>query len=301
MFSRSDGTLALYRWIPWISAKEPFARPNAGDPFVTASSPQVDVELLTDKAMVLAAPAARVDSFAAGRGSAWAFTVYDVRDVALVLAPDFHVARGEAAGIPIRAYTRPGGPSGKELVAMAARAMTKEAALLDVAFPAAVLTVVATEGGVNLESTGQIWVPRSLDSRNREYAVYHGVGQQWFYGLVGNDQRNDPFADEAPADLLARTVLDTFRASNCARAALDRTIAGYSRSCYPEVVRVQGGALLDEIRSRIGSRRFWTALGAYLEANRFGLGSTRMLLEALRSATDVNLLPLLRARFPSLY
>ena len=42
-------------------------------------------------------------------------------------------------------------------------------------------------------------------------------------------------------------------------------------------------------------------MAAYLEANRFGLGGTRMLLETLRDATDVNLLPLLRARFPSLY
>lgn len=301
MFSRAGGTLALYRWIPWVSEAKPFDRPNIGDPFVTPTSPRVEIEILTDELMVLAAPAADVDEFAAGLGSAWSFTVQDVRDVSVVLAPDFLVTRGRVDGIPIRAYTRPGGLSGPQLLDVASAAVELESRQLGLDYPWTTLAVVETEAGPALESPGLVWIPDDFTPLNRTYAVYHTIAQQWFYGLVGSDQRAEPFAEEAPADLLARTALGTLRPSRCARDSLDGSIGAYSRTCYYEVVFVQGGLLLDELRQRIGTGRFWAAMRGYLEDNRLGIGGTRQLLDALRNATKSNLLPVLRSRFPNLY
>ena len=301
MFTRHGGTLALFRWIPWISRALPFDHPNNGEPFLTVSSPRVDVEILTDVPMILAGPAADVDEFAAGAGGFYAFGVTNIRDVSIVLAPDFRVAKGKAGDVPIRAFTKPGGLSASELVRQAKAALTEQARLLGVDYPWTTLTVVETPGGVGIEAPGIIWVPDRLDLRNRTYALTQSVAHQWFEALVGNDQRNEPFADEAPADLLARTTLGTLRATRCPRAALDRTIASYTRTCYYEVVLVQGGRLLDDVRRRMGTKAFWKAMGAYLEANRDGLGGTRQLLEALQAGTSADLTPLLRPRFPSLY
>jgi hypothetical protein len=301
MFTRAGGTLALYRWIPWISKAVPFNRPNQGEPFVTTTSPKVEVELLTDRPMVLAGPAATIDQFAAGQGSAWSFTVENVRDVSLVLASDFNVTRGDANGIPIRAFTRPGGLSGDQLVAEAADAVTTDAGLLGTAYPGKVLAVVETRGGYGLESPGLVWIPVSANSLNRTYLVYKTAANQWFYGLVGSDQQAEPFADEGPADLLARTALGSLRSSHCGRDVLDRSITYYSLGCYYEVIQVQGGSVLDAVRKQVGSKSFWKALGTYLQTNRDGLSGTRQLLEAIRAGSDVNLLPTLKARFPSLY
>jgi hypothetical protein len=301
MFSRSGGTLALYRWIPWVSRATPFARPNPGQPFVLAASPRVDVELLTDAPMMLAAPTADLDEYAAGSGNAWSFSVENVRDVAILLAPELRVARGEVDGIPVRAFSRPGGPSATKLLDVAIGAIRAEVDQLGMAFPATSMTVVDTPGGVGLESAGMVWVPRKLDTRNRTYAVYAGVAHQWFYGLVGSDQRAEPFADEGPSDLLARTVLHTLRASRCGQAALDKALPKYPNSCYYEVVLVQGGRVLDDLRRRMGTDAFWAAMRAYVTEYRGGIGGTKQLLEALRAGTDVNLLPVLRSRFPSLY
>jgi hypothetical protein len=301
MFTRHRGTLALFRWIPWISRAMPFAHPNNGEPFLTVSSPQVDVEILTDAPMVLAGPAVDVDEFAAGAGGFYAFGMTNVRDVSIVLAPAFHIAKGKAGAVPIRAFTKPGGLSASQLLQQAASALTKQARLLGVEYPWKTLTVVETPGGVGIEAPGIIWVPDRLDLRNRTYSLSQGVAHQWFEALVGNDQRNEPFADEAPADLLARTTLGTFRTTRCPRVALDRTIAAYSKTCYYEVVLVQGGRLLDDVRRRMGSKAFWKAMGTYLEANRYGLGGTRQLLEALQAGAASDLTPLLRPRFPSLY
>jgi hypothetical protein len=39
----------------------------------------------------------------------------------------------------------------------------------------------------------------------------------------------------------------------------------------------------------------------YVQANRYRLAGSRQLLEALRVASPVDIMPILRARFPSLY
>ena len=301
LFSRAGGTLALYRWIPWVSRAVPFDRPNHGDPFVTPSSPRVRVFVTTDVQMDLASPATATLPELRPDGMAWTFEVADVRDVAIVLAPDFEVTSGDAGGIPVRAYTRPGGLDGDRLVAQASRALEREAERLGVAYPWPSFTVVETAGGYGMESPGLIWIPRGTASGNLPYLVHHETAHQWFYGLVGNDQQAEPFADEAAADLLARTVLDSLRGSRCGRAPLDRSILRYSRGCYFEIVYIQGGNVLDDLREAMGTDRFWIALRDYVEANRFGLGGTRQLLEALRAASPVDLTPTLRARFPDLY
>ena len=301
LFSRSGGTLALYRWIPWVSRAAPFTRPNVGDPFVTPTSPQVDVELLTDERMIAAGPTTNMVEVPAGIGSAWSFTVRDMRDVAVVLAPDFSVVRGEVGGVPVKAYSRNGRIAAERLLDLAIRAIREEATQLDVPFPWPSLSIVETQGGEGMESPGLIWIPENVDTLNRTYLVHHEVAHQWFYGLVGNDQQAEPFADEGMADLLARTVLGTLRSSRCGREALDGSIRAYSNGCYYEVIYVQGGLLLDDLRQLMGDKLFWATIKDYLETHRLGLSGTRQLLDTLQDASPVNLLPTIRARFPTLY
>ncbi len=301
MFTRAGGTLALHRWIPWVSRAVPFNRPNDGEPFVTSTSPRVEVEIVTDQPMVLAGPAADIAELTAGRGQAWAFTVENVRDVSVVLAPDFGVTEGEAKGVPIRVYSKYGAFNRASLLGVAEAAVRADVDQLGVDYPWPVLTVVETEGGDSLETPGLIWIPKNLDSLNRTYAVHHETAHQWFYGLVGNDQRNEPFADEGMADLLARIAMGAIRASRCPTTRLDRPIGAYSAACYYETIQVQGGLVLDQIRGQMGANAFWAAVRAYLEEYRYGIGGTEELLDALREASDVDLRPILRARFPSLY
>jgi hypothetical protein len=301
MFTNAGGTVVLYRWIPWVSRAIPFNRPNDGQPFVTPSSPEVDVEIVTDLPMILAGPAADVVRAGVGNGGAWAFSMHNVRDVAVVLAPDFKVFEGKSSGVTIRVYAPASSPNGDRLLSLARQAVSGQTTLLGRDFPRPFLAVVETEGGEAVEAPGLIMVPRTKDSLNRTYLVHQKVAHAWFYDLVGNDQRSDPFADEAPADFLARTVLHSFRDSRCSSSPLDRGIGAYSANCYYEIVEVQGGLLLEDVRQRIGNAVFWDALRSYVSAHSRGFGSTFELLEAFRAAADVNLLPLFRSRFPSTY
>jgi len=301
LFTYAGGTIAMHRWIPWVSRAIPFGHANEGLPFVTASSPKVEVEVVTDMPMVLAAPAAKIHKLTAGAGQAWSFTLENVRDVSVVLAPDFGVTEGKVKGVPIRVYSRYGSLSRAGLLRLAKAAVRRDAQVLRVDYPWPVLTVVETEGGDGLESPGLVWIPKGLDSLNRSYLVHHVVAHQWFYGLVGYNQRTEPFAGEAIADLLARTATRTLRSSSCPTARLDLGIGGYSTACYYEGLKLEGALVLDRVRQQMGSNRFWAAVRGYLEKYRYGIAGTKEILEALRGGSDANIGGILRTRFPGLY
>lgn len=299
LFTRYNGTLAMYRWIPWVSLGRPFDRPNHGDPFYTPSSPLVTINLTLDKAMVVAAPGASLPTAAS---KTWSFQVQNVRDVNIVMAPDFTVTTSSVDGITVRAYSKPGaGYSGTTLADRAKTALSKIADRLDVPYPWPSFTVVETAGGYGMESPSMVWIPSNTASSNLTYLMTHEVAHQWFYGMVGSDQQREPFADEAGADFVTRTVLGSLRGSRCAKDDLDRRITGYTSSCYYETIYIQGANKLNSLRTTMGSTAFWNALESYLESNKFQLGSTKELLETLRLASPVDLRPTLHARFPTLY
>jgi hypothetical protein len=131
--------------------------------------------------------------------------------------------------------------------------------------------------------------------------VVHEVAHQWFYAVVGSDQVAEPFADEAITEFLTLTLTGGFGPSACARSRLDLSVYAYPAGCYEEVIYVQGSNFLEALRRDIGDEAFWTALSAYYDEARFGLSTTRALLEAFREEAGDRVLPRYRARFPSLY
>jgi hypothetical protein len=293
MFTRSNGVIDAYRWLPWVSRPHPFARPNHGDPFVTPVSPRVRVRITTDRALVLATTGVRtgVD------GLTQSFEALNVRDFMLAAAPDYRVGTATAGETTIQAFTRPGGLPASTLLSEARKALLAYSERLG-PYPYSVFNVAQTAGGYAVEAPGLIWIPTS--DANLSYVVHHETAHQWFYGIVGSDQATEPFADEGPADFVARFVLNSRRASRCATAPLDRSIYQYSATCFYEIVYIQGGALLDDARKRMGETAFWDALRDYVAANRFGMAGTRVLLDALQARSSVDLVGRYASRFPNL-
>jgi len=180
----------------------------------------------------------------------------------------------------------------------AKRALSREAALLG-PYPYRTYDVAQTAGGFGMESPGLTWIPTGAG--NLTYLVAHETAHQWFYGIVGNDQARQPFADEAAADMVARYVTGLRRASRCSTARLDLTIYQYSSACYYEDIYIQGGNLLDDTRKSLGTTAYFAALRDYLAANRFKIATTQTLLATLDAHTSLSLAVRFRPRFPSYY
>ena len=295
LFTRANGVLDAYRWLPWISKPVAFNRPNHGDPFVTPVSPRVRVTIVSERPLRYATTGEQVG----GGGLTKIFEARNVRDFSFTGAADYSVQSATVGTVIINVWGRPGFPIAAVMRA-AKTALTKEQALLG-AYPYRTYDVAQTAGGYGMESPGLTWIPRGVTTGNIPYLVAHETGHQWFYGIVGNNQALEPFADEAATDFVARYALGLRRASRCSLARLDLTIYQYSSACYYETVYIQGGNFLDDLRRRMGSTAFWAGIRDYLATNRFKLTTTKTLLNTLDAHTPLNLVPRLEPRFPRLY
>jgi aminopeptidase N len=160
---------------------------------------------------------------------------------------------------------------------------------------------VESAGGYAMEGPGTAWIPRGIDRARLPYLLAHETAHQWLPGLVGNDQWAQPWADEGVVDMIARTTLNERRAPRCAQGRLDLDITRYTGACYYEVVYIQGGNWLNDLRRRMGDDAFWGAIRSYLAEHRFGLGSTRAFLDTLDAATPLDIRKLAEPLFPSVY
>jgi hypothetical protein len=296
MYTKANGILSAYRWLPWISRPVPFNRPNHGDPFITPVSPQVRVKVTTDRTMVIASTGDRVSR----SGLSQTFVARNVRDFTLTASPFYRTGSVTVGSKVVRVYYR-SAAAATSMLAAARRAISRYTGLLDASYPYATFKVVQSSGGYGMESPGLIWIPTGVGRSNLTYLVYHETAHQWFYGLVGGNQAYEPYTDEAAADFIARYALGLRRGSRCSTARLDLSIYRYSSSCYYEVIYIQGGNFLDDLRRRIGSTAFWRGLRAYVAANRWKIAPTKRLLDTLDDATSLNLVPRFEPRFPRLY
>jgi aminopeptidase N len=297
LFTRANGIVDLYRWIPWVSRRTPFDRPNHGDPFVTPVSPRVTLRLRTDARLRVVSTGDRTAISADGLDMT--FTAVNVRDLVVAAAADYRTTQVLVGDTVVRVAARPGFPSAAAMRGAKAAVAKLETRLGP--YPYRVLWIVQTAGGFGMEGPGVAWIPTGVGAANLAYLVTHEIAHQWFYGLVGSDQAREPFADEAPADFVTRDILGMRRASRCAAADLDRSIYRYSNACYYEIVYIQGGNLLAAARTKMGSTAFWDAIRRYLADNRWGLVHTRTLLDALDSATSRDMGAWWDHRFPRLY
>jgi hypothetical protein len=298
MFTRTNGVLDLYRWLPWVSRGIKFDRPNHGDPFETPVSRAVKVKIGASIPLVLATTGDR-QSISADRKTQ-VFVANNVRDFTVTAATDYRTSDRVVGSTTVRVYYRPGAP-GAAMLDAAADAFDAYRKRLG-PYPYATFKVVQSAGGYGMESPRLIWIPTGVASSNLRYLAAHETAHQWFYGLVGDDQATEPFTDEAVADFVARNILGLKRASRCSTGRLDLRIYDYSATCYYEQIYIQGGNLLDAARVKMGSTAFWAALKGWVDANRYRIATTQSLLQALDAATPIDLGSTLFApRFPRLY
>jgi hypothetical protein len=295
LFTRTNGIVDAHRWIPWVSRDVPFDRPNHGDPFVTGVSPRVRVAITSDRALGYASTGEPI----AKSGLTTTIEATNVRDFAFTAAPDYTSVSTKVGDVTVRVYYRSGFPASSVLAA-AKHAISSFEPLVG-QYPYPVYDLAQTAGGYGMESPGLTWIPTGVASSNLSYLVHHETGHQWFYGIVGSDQAYEPFTDEAMTDFLARYVLGQRRGSRCSMARLDLSIYRYSTSCYYEIVYIQGGNLIDDVRKTMGSTAFWNGIRDYVAANRFGITSNKTLLDTLDNHTSKNLAPKFAPRFPRLY
>jgi len=169
-----------------------------------------------------------------------------------------------------------------------------------------VVETPTTAGGI--EYPGVVVIARNLyeDPRQQDYfefATAHEVSHQWWYGVVGDDQVNDPWVDESLAQYSTliyeenqygasrgNTVLKSYFTNLYNRAkdqghdaAVNQPVAAFSESDYGAIVYGKGPLFFDAIRKKMGDDKFFQFLKNYFERYRY---KTAFPADILKTAED---------------
>lgn len=293
LFAKVDGIASAYRWIPWLSKAYSFITPTYGEPFVTKVSDAVRVTITPDRAVSIATSGrlTGVD------GLTRTYVANNVRDFNFAASPNYveHTQTWGDVSITYHTVKLPLDKLKTWTVASFDRFTERVGP-----YPYGHLSVAEVPTGPSMESPGMIWITQKAIARGTvKYLTVHEMAHQWFYGVVGNDQATEPFADEAMAEFLTRDLIG-HRSSQCAQSVLDGRVYDYSSGCYYEVIYVQGDIYIDAYRQRVGNENFWLGMRNYYSDYKFRLGGTRKLLDTLDAAAGEHGGGH-GGRFPSLY
>jgi Bacterial Ig-like domain/Peptidase family M1 domain len=298
--SRENGVISFGEWFPILSRQHDSY--GVGDPQVSFNAQRIRLDLTTTTTLprhAVACPG--LVSAPPTTGTRWACETANVRDFSFVVNPDFRLTTRTLGVTTIRVYTE---TVDGHLTADRARTALTGMNQRFGTYPYAdlVLAEVGALGGFSMEYPRAIHLTRSKVTD--PYVISHEVAHQWFYGLLGNDQMIEPWLDEGFADFSARELMG-IGVSECSARDVDSSVfawpaglidGGDWTSCdgYFHTVFYQGTAFLRAVEAAMGSSDFSAAIRAFVASRRYGVTTTRQLLDHLEAWDSANLLPIYR-------
>jgi peptidase M1-like protein len=266
---------------------------NYGDVTYTDASFYI-VKVTAPKDLTLVVTGQTISSEETGQGQALIIADGPARDFYLAASPDYEEISQTLGGITIRSYAPKAIEEGAKMaLEIAAKSIELFKAHYS-PYPYTELDIVATPtlaGGI--EYPGLIVVTsRSYhgESDNAgpsskqmlEGIVAHEVGHQWFYNLVGDDQLDDPWLDEALAQYLNfqyyaaqygprgeegfRSYLEArWHSVDRAMLPIGLPVAKYSPEEYSAIVYSRGPLFFVALKEEMGTEAFEAFLKNYTE------------------------------------
>jgi hypothetical protein len=202
------------------------------------------------------------------------------RDFGLAVGP-FKVMSTRIAGVHVRAFAQPRARQVALGLHVARRAVSAYASRL-APYGSRELDMVILGGGVG--GFGGMEYPELVFVSPNPVAIAHEIAHQWWYGLVGDDQYDDPWLDESFASYMElrqnpwedgcdrRRPYDVV-APRRRGIALDTSMAVFNRApvAYGEVVYGAGACALVTLEHDIGRTRMTQVLRLLQTRFRFGV------------------------------
>lgn len=291
--------------------------PEYGD-LVYSESSIYDVRVTAPIKYTVIASGETVDKHVNGDQTTWHMIAAPVRDFDLILSDELVSTSKQAGDVAINSWYQPvhaqGGKDVLNWVTDAVNIFQKRIG----AYPFKTLDVVetpTTAGGI--EYPGLITLATSLYEHQDELgyfevAAVHETAHQWWYSLVGNDQVNHPWLDEALTQYMVLVYMEdrygegeaiTFRNQfltslyEGAKAQFGDKPGGMPVSAYSEVeygafVYAKAPLFFDAVRRQIGDAAFFQALQKYFQAFEYKIATPQDLINIFISVSGQDILPL---------
>jgi hypothetical protein len=243
-----------------------------------------------------------------GEMQTWACEAGPMRDFAMILGDTYQQVNQNVAGVVVNSYFYQGHErGGHKALMVAADAM---AAFTDLfgPYPYAELDVVETPNHLGgMEYSGLVVVSDSLypGVAGVEWLTAHEVAHQWWYAVVGSDQIDEPWLDEALTQystmLYYENVYGEERAAGVLNAEFIQThnnlkrrgqdvVVGlpaeeYGPRLYWEVVYDKGALYFHNLREAVGDEAFFRILQTYYDQHRYKIATPEDFLAAVDHVT----------------
>jgi hypothetical protein len=241
-------------------------------------------------------------------GQAQVMTVANgpARDFYLAASPNYEESSQTFGETTIRSYAPKESKKGAEFVINAASKAIEVYSKRYAPYPYTELDFVNTPNlALGIEYPGAIAITSRIYDVDNDYngvpasiymesTVAHEVGHQWFYGLVGDDQLDDPWLDESLTQFVTLQYYidqygsgggEGFRSSlegrwdrvNKADIPIGLPVAGYQGAEYGAIVYGRGPLFFVALRDEMGTDAFDAFIKDYTEMLSWGIATPEYL------------------------
>jgi hypothetical protein len=267
---------------------------NNGESFYSLAA---DFRVTLDHPSTLLVPATgtSVDTPGTGGRTVTTATAAKVRDFAWAAGPFTKISGTSAAGTAVNVYSVSGisSSSAQSMLSTAKSAVDAHAARFG-AYPYGELDAVID----NNYWFGGMEYPGFVLDLVSTTALTHEIGHQWFYGIVGDDEYNSPWLDEAFTDY-ATDLAQGKTGSNCwssvswasSAEKITNSMAYWDAhsSRYSTVVYGYGKCALHDLRRVLGDTAMAKLLKDYATSHWYGVSTTAEFKAAAQAATTTDL------------
>jgi hypothetical protein len=267
---------------------------NNGESFYSLAS---DFKVTLDHPTSIKVPATgtSVDTPGSTGRTVTTATAAKVRDFAWAAGPFSVISGTSASGVKVNVYRVSGISAGsaQSMLNTSTAALTAHAQRFG-AYPYGEADVVLDN---NFWFGGMEYPGFVLDLVSST-ALAHELAHQWWYGIVGDDEYNNPWLDEAFADY-STDLYQGITGSGCwSRVSWASSAEKISNSMaywdahssrYGTVVYTYGKCALHDLRRVLGDSAMTTMLRDYAQAHWYGVSTTAEFKAAAQAATSTNL------------
>ncbi|MEV6949932.1 M1 family aminopeptidase [Streptomyces sp. NPDC051172] len=267
---------------------------NNGESFYSLAA---DFKVTLDHPSTLLVPATGTSTDTPGSSgrTVTTATASKVRDFAWAAGPFSKISGTSAAGTAINIYSVSGISSSdaQSMLSTAKSAVDAHAARFG-AYPYGELDAVID----NNYWFGGMEYPGFVLDLVSTTALTHEIGHQWWYGIVGDDEYNSPWLDEAFTDYatdlaLGKTGTNCWNSVSWASSAekITNSMAYWDAhsSRYSTVVYDYGKCALHDLRRLLGDTAMTKLLKDYATSHWYGVSTTAEFKAAAQAATSTDL------------
>lgn len=236
-----------------------------------------------------------------GRQTMW-IEAKNARDFAMTALYNYQTSSKLVNGIQIKCYSQENNEVSADVLERAAAAI-KYYGVTYGSYPYPELNIIEApmKGFNGMEYSGVIFLAEEVfsplyEEKLRSTVIAHEVAHQWWYGLVGNDQINEPWLDEGLATWSANQYLkrvelrSTKSSSGKKKVQLGKSLSQMgSKQNYYDTAYQGGEAFWYGLETELGETEVLNILRLYLSKYRYRTATTEDLRKVITEESGQDL------------